>query len=191
MSNPVKYTEQELVLSLKQRNGAAFSYLYDCYSGALLTTVLSMVSDKVVAEDILQEVFLKIFKKIDSYDATKSRLYTWLLNITRNETIDTLRSKQYRNNQQNREGTEIVYDSAGSITLSIDKIGLRKLLEQITPEYQELIDLAYFKGFTQQEIAQIQDIPLGTVKTRLRTALSQLRTLVGLSIIFWILCIYK
>lgn len=160
---------------LKKRGNHAYSYLYTNYSGALFSVILNIVPDRDLAADVLQEVFVNIYRKIESYDATKSRLYTWMLNIARNESIDTLRSKGYRNNLQNREVTESVYDSVGSTSQKIDNIGLRKLLEKIKPEYRDLIDLSYFKGYTQDEISQIVGIPLGTVKTRLRAALVQLR----------------
>jgi RNA polymerase sigma-70 factor (ECF subfamily) len=178
LEEPIKYNEQELVAMLKQRGNNAFSYLYNNYSGALFSVILNIVPDKDLAADVLQEVFVNIYRKIDSYDAAKSRLYTWMLNIARNESIDTLRSKGYRNNQQNREVTESVYDIAGSTNQQIDNIGLRKILEKIKPEYRELIDLSYFKGFTQDEISQMLGVPLGTVKTRLRAALVQLRNFV-------------
>ncbi len=177
MQETRKYTEQELISFLKERNDFAFSYLYDNYSGALYTVISNIIPDREIAGDVLQEVYINIYRKIDTYDAAKSRLYTWMLNIARNEAIDTIRSKGYRNSQQNREVTEAVYEQAGSISQNIDKIGLRKLLERIKPEYRDLIDLSYFKGLTQEEISQLQGIPLGTVKTRLRAALSQLRTL--------------
>lgn len=177
MQSATKYTEQELISYLKERNDFAFSYLYDNYSGALFSVISNIVPDKEIAGDVLQEVYINIYKKIDTYDSGKSRLYTWMLNIARNEAIDTIRSKGYRNSQQNREVTEAVYEQAGSTQLNIDKIGLRKLLEKIKPDYRDLIDLSYFKGLTQEEISQYQGIPLGTVKTRLRAALSQLRAL--------------
>lgn len=178
LQNQVKYNEQELVSMLKQRVNDAFSYLYDNYSGALFSVILNIVPDRELAADVLQEVYVNIYRKIDSYDAVKSRLYTWMLNIARNEAIDTIRSKAYRNSQQNREVTESVHEFAGSTTQHIDQIGLRKLLEKIKPEYRDLIDLSYFKGYTQDEISKMQGIPLGTVKTRLRAALIQLRNFV-------------
>lgn len=177
MQSATKYTEQELISYLKERNDFAFSYLYDNYSGALFSVISNIVPDKEIAGDVLQEVYINIYRKIDTYDSGKSRLYTWMLNIARNEAIDTIRSKGYRNSQQNREVTEAVYEQAGSTQQNIDKIGLRKLLEKIKPDYRDLIDLSYFKGLTQEEISQYQGIPLGTVKTRLRAALSQLRAL--------------
>ena len=178
MQSATKYTEQELISYLKERNDFAFSYLYDNYSGALFSVITNIVPDKEIAGDVLQEVYINIYRKIDTYDSGKSRLYTWMLNIARNEAIDTIRSKGYRNSQQNREVTEAVYEQAGSTQQNIDKIGLRKLLEKIKPEYRDLVDLSYFKGLTQEEISQFQGIPLGTVKTRLRAALSQLRALI-------------
>jgi len=179
LAETIKYSEQELVALLKQRSDLAFSYLYDNYSGALFTVILNIVPDRDLAADVLQEVYVNIFRKIDSYDETKSRIYTWMLNIARNESIDTVRSKGYRNSQQNREVTDAVYEQAGSVSQNVDRIGLRKLLEKIKPEYRELIELSYFQGLTQDEIAKMQGIPLGTVKTRLRAALSQLKGLVG------------
>lgn len=178
MQPATKYTEQELVNYLKERSDFAFSYLYENYSGALFSVITNIIPDKEISGDVLQEVYINIYRKIDTYDPGKSRLYTWMLNIARNEAIDTIRSKGYRNSQQNREVTETVYEQAGSTQQNIDKIGLRKLLEKIKPEYRDLVDLSYFKGLTQEEISQFQGIPLGTVKTRLRAALSQLRALI-------------
>lgn len=172
------YTEAELVALLKQRQQAAFSYLYDNYSGALYSVVLSIITDRETANDVLQEVFIKIWRQIELYDTTKGRLFTWMMNIARNASIDMLRSKGFNNSLQNRELTETVYESVGSVITNTDKIGLRKLVEKLKEEYRVLIDLAYFQGFTQDEISKLLSIPLGTVKTRLRTALLQLREII-------------
>lgn len=172
------YTEVELVALLKQRQQAAFSYLYDNYSGALYSVVLSIITDRETANDVLQEVFIKIWRQIELYDTTKGRLFTWMMNIARNASIDMLRSKGFNNSLQNRELTETVYESVGSVITNTDKIGLRKLVENLKEEYRVLIDLAYFQGFTQDEISKLLSIPLGTVKTRLRTALLQLREII-------------
>ena len=140
--------------------------------------ILSIISDRELANDVLQEVFVKIWRQIETYDATKGRLFTWMMNITRNASIDTLRSKGYQNNQQNRELTDTVYESVGSVSTNTDKIGLRKLVYTLKPDYKVLVELAYFQGYTQDEISKLLDIPLGTVKTRLRAALIQLREIV-------------
>jgi RNA polymerase sigma-70 factor (ECF subfamily) len=173
----ITYTEHELVTLLKDRDSKAFSYLYDHYSGALNSIILQIVNDTEIANDILQEVFINTWRKIESYDPTKGRLFTWLLNIARNASIDTLRSKQYQNSQKNSSFPENVdvLSYAQSAELNVDVIGLKKTIEKLKEEHRVLIDLAYFKGYTHEEIAEIEDIPLGTVKTRIRNALSQLR----------------
>ncbi len=178
MPETLKYTEAELVQTLKQRSQQAFAYLYDNYSGALYSIVLSIIADKELSSDVLQEVFVKIWRQMDSYDADKGRLFTWMINIARNASIDTLRSKSYQNSKQNRELTEAVYDAGGNTVTNIDRIGLRKIIHTLRDEYSALIELSYFQGYTQEEISKIMDIPLGTVKTRLRGALIQLREIV-------------
>ena len=173
-----KYNESELVLLLKQRQQSAFSYLYDNYSGALLSVIIGVVNDSELANDVLQEVYIKIWRQIESYDASKGRLFTWMLNVARNASIDTVRSKGFQNSQQNRELTEAVYDAGGTTQIQTDQMGLRKVVHQLKEEYKVLVELAYFQGFTQDEISKMLNIPLGTIKTRLRTALSQLRTVI-------------
>jgi RNA polymerase sigma factor (sigma-70 family) len=178
MGVPKTYTEQELVAALKDRDNQAFGFLYDNYSGALYSIIRQIITDNgELAGDVLQEVFINIWRKIESYDQTKGRLFTWMLNIARNASIDTLRSKSYQNAQKNQELPENVYKGASNQTThqSIDNIGLKKLLEKLKPDHRVLVDLAYFKGFTHEEIAELMTIPLGTVKTRIRNALSQLR----------------
>ena len=177
MAIQVKYTEQELVIALKERNNLAYSYLYDNYSGALYSIILQILQESESANDVLQEVFINIWRKIESYDPVKGRLFTWMLNIARNASIDTLRSKGYQNTQKNQELPDTVNITVSNqITqLNIDNIGLKKTLEKLKPEHRILIELAYFKGYTHEEIAQIEGIPPGTVKTRIRNALLQLR----------------
>jgi RNA polymerase sigma factor (sigma-70 family) len=169
------YSEQELIAALKARENDAFGYLYDHYSGALLSIILQIVQNQEIAQDILQEVFTNIWRKIETYDPTKGRLFTWMLNIGRNASIDMLRSKNYQNNRKNQELSDNVYGNDQVTQTSTDSIGLTKFLAKLRPDHRVLIELAYFKGYTHEEIAQIEDIPLGTVKTRIRNALLQLR----------------
>ncbi len=175
MGLTVTYNEQELVTALKVKDDRAFAYLYDNYSGALYSIILQIVKTPEVASDVLQEVFVNIWRKIETYDPIKGRLFTWMLNISRNASIDMLRSKNYQNSQKNQEITDNVYSSDQVTQTSIDHIGLTKFLGKLRPEQRVLIELAYFKGYTHDEIAQIEEIPLGTVKTRIRNALLQLR----------------
>jgi len=164
------------VSALKARESQAFSYLYDNYSGALYTIIFQIVQEAEWSNDVLQEVFVNIWRKIESYDPTKGRLFTWMLNIARNASIDTLRSKSYQNARKNQEFPDNVNKLTGQVTqTNIDSIGLKKTLARLKPEHRVLIELAYFKGYTHEEIAEIEEIPLGTVKTRIRNALIQLR----------------
>jgi RNA polymerase sigma factor (sigma-70 family) len=169
------YTEQELFTALKAGNEQAFSYLYDHYSGSLYSIILQIVKIPETANDVLQEVFISIWRKIATYDPMKGRLFTWMLNISRNASIDMLRSKSYQNSLKNQEITDTVYGSDLVNHTPVDSIGLGRFMGKLRPEHRVLIELAYFKGYTQEEIAEIEDIPLGTVKTRIRNALLQLR----------------
>lgn len=180
MNTGNSYQESELVLLLKERQQPAFNYLYDHYAGSLYSVIVSIVPDRELANDLLQEVFVKIWRQIETYDNTKGRLFTWMMNVARNASIDAVRSKNYQQNQQNRELTEKVHDQGGSIQTDTDKIGLRKIVRNLKDEYRVLIELSYFEGYTQDEISKMLKIPLGTVKTRLRTALIQLKQVIKL-----------
>ena len=164
---------------LNQQSNDAFNHLYENYSGALYTIINQIVPDKDTASDVMQEVFVNIWRKIDSYDASKGRLFTWMLNIARNAAIDKVRSKGYKDNLRNQP---IVENESGGMAMSthalVHDVGLKKVLAKLNDEYRKLIDLSYFQGFTHEEIAKMLGIPLGTVKTRIRSALSQLRTMI-------------
>lgn len=149
------YNEQELTALLKNKDQAAFARLYDSYSGAIYSIILQIVNDEELANDILQEVFINIWRKIEMYDAEKGRLFTWMLNIARNASIDMLRSRGYRNSKKNQSIQENVDITVPGNTeqMNIDSIGLKKLLEKLKPEQRVLIDLSYFKGYTHEEIA--------------------------------------
>jgi len=174
-----KYSEQELVVLLNEQSNDAFNYLYDNYSGAIYTIINQVVSDKDTANDVMQEVFVNIWRKINTYDATKGRLFTWMLNIARNAAIDKVRSKGYRDNQRNQPIAEAEDKGiAMSSNPAVSDVGLKKVLTTLNEEYRKVIDLSYFQGFTHEEIAKMMGIPLGTVKTRIRTAISQLRKMI-------------
>jgi RNA polymerase sigma-70 factor, ECF subfamily len=173
------YTESELVNLLQQRNEKSYTYLYDNYSGALYGIIRSIITDNETANDVLQEVFINIWTKIDSYDPSKGRLFTWMLNIARNAAIDKIRSKGFKDNLKNQPISENVDINIGSASYaSISDVGLRKVISGLKEEQRTLLDLSYFKGFTHEEIAKAMNMPLGTVKTRIRSALIQLRNLI-------------
>jgi len=136
-----------------------------------------MVENRELSEDILQEAFVKIWNNFNSYDKTKGRLFTWMLNLTRNLTIDTLRSKGYKKQTKisgNENVVSNIQDSNSGIE-KFDSVGLVKQLSNLKPDQKIIIDLAYFNGFTQDEISKQLNIPLGTVKTKMRSAILELR----------------
>jgi RNA polymerase sigma factor (sigma-70 family) len=169
------YEEHELVSSLRQKNEEAFSYLYEHYSGALYGVIKQIVIDTELGNDVLQETFVNIWRRIDSYDETKGRLFTWMLNIARNAAIDKTRSKGFQQSQKQvpLDGDVI----QPSVRPGVDDYGLKRLILKLKDEQRLLIDLSYFQGYTHQQIATALHIPLGTVKTRIRSALTQLRAL--------------
>ncbi len=174
-----KYSEEELIALLRAEDQNAFSYLYDNYAAALNGIIMRMVEDNQLAEDILQEAFVKIWNNFKQYDNSKGRLFTWMINITRNLTIDTLRSKGYKKQKKisQDENSVTTYQDKNFTSDRFDTIGLRKQLQYLKPDQKVIIDLAYFNGYTQEEISKEMEIPLGTVKTRMRSAIIELRKL--------------
>ncbi len=151
------------------------SLLYDKYSGALFGTIMRVVHSQEIAEEVLQDTFTKVWRNIESYDTSKGRLFTWLINIARNSAIDATRQKDFKRQNQSLDNVVNTIDTQQSTTLNPETIDMRQLTEKLSPEYKDLVDLIYFQGYTQSEAAEQLNIPLGTVKTRIRTAIIRLR----------------
>ncbi len=169
--------EKELVLLLRQRDKRGFSALYDNYSPALYGIIRKIVRSEELAQDVMQDAFVKIWKNIDGYDASKGTLFTWILNIARNTAIDRVRSQSFKQTQsaQSLNGNSPLPEVASATHQAVDHIGLDKVLPLLRPEHQEIIEYVYFKGYTQTEVAESLNMPLGTVKTRVRMAIDHLR----------------
>jgi len=168
---------------LKNKEQSALDYLYDHYSGAIYSVVFRILKDEETAEEVLQDVFLKIWDKIDSYDSGKGKLFTWMLNIARNQAIDRTRSRE---SSQRKKTDDIDYlvnkiDSQENSHLSVDAIGLKEVLLKLPEDQRFIINQLYLQGYTQSEVAEEFDIPLGTVKTRLRLAMNELRSILNIS----------
>ena len=144
----------------------------------LFGVINKVVNDDQTSQDVLQDVFVKIWNNISRYDASKGRMYTWMLNIARNAAIDKLRSKGEIMKNKIQSGQDIVDSSVvkGMKTEMVtDTIGLKQVVDGLKPEYQTIVNMAYFKGYTLDEISKTLEIPLGTVKTRMRSAMQLLR----------------
>ncbi len=162
---------------LKAQDTIAIQALYDMYSGALLGVISRIIPQAEVAEDLLQETFIKIWNSAISYDSGKGRLFTWMMNIARNLSIDKLRSKDFRNAGKNQdiENNVDFIDSQKEITFNADLLGLKDMVTALKPEYNSVLNMVYFKGYTHVEAAEELNLPLGTVKTRIRMAIMELR----------------
>lgn len=168
----------KLIKQIRSGDEAALQTLYQKYAGALLHHISKIIPDPEAAEEILQDVFVKIWKKIGQYDESRSRLFTWMSQIARNTAIDTARLVSFQRNKETESIDTLVNVDAqlkGKVFNKIPDVGLQKVLSQIDPEHQELIEYLYFRQYTQKETAEALGIPLGTVKTRLRKAISVLR----------------
>ena len=172
-------TESQLVSRLQAQDSSAFSYLYDSYSPALYGHVLRIVKKEEVAQELLHDVFMKVWTNIGQYTASRGRLFTWMFNLARNLSIDMLRSKE----MQQELKTEAVDDHIQCIECKsydlqqIDTIGIDKLLSKLQPEHSQIIILLYLNGYTHVQVANEYQIPLGTVKTWHRMAIIRLRQL--------------
>ncbi|MFL5753918.1 MAG: RNA polymerase sigma factor [Bacteroidia bacterium] len=180
MPQKLKYSEEELIRLVKQGDQNAFAYLYDNYSKALYGIIHNIVDVQEEAEDILQNVFIKIWNSFSSYNSDKGRLFTWMLNVARNSAIDHTRSKQNKIDSKNLSSDNAVYEinRQHRETVSYDHIGLSTMVDGLKEEHRILIDLAYYEGYTQEEIAKKLNMPLGTVKTKVRQAIGKLREIV-------------
>ncbi|GGD26031.1 RNA polymerase sigma factor [Flavobacterium orientale] len=172
-------TQEELLPLIYKKEEGAFTILYDMYSKSLFGVISNLIKDREEAEDVLQDVFVKIWKNIDTYAENKGRFYTWIVNIARNTAIDKLRSKGFNNSQKNLSADNFVHllEDSSRMTNRIDAIGIQEFVKKLKPKCIKLIDLLFFKGYTQQEASDELEIPLGTVKTQNRNCITDLRNL--------------
>lgn len=171
-------SQEELIPLLLRKEQRGFTIMYDMYSKSLFAVIANLIKETEEAEDVLQEAFVKIWKNIESYNESKGRLYTWMLNIARNSAIDKLRSKGYNNSQKNLSSDNFVHllDDSNKLINRIDTIGIQEFVKKLKPKCIQLIELLFFQGYTQQEASEELEIPLGTVKTQNRSCINDLRT---------------
>ena len=174
MLHPV---EEKIIQLIQEKDKEFVGLIYDHYADNLYGVIAMIVKDESLAQDVLQESFLKIWKRADQYDPQKARLFTWLLTICRNTAIDRLRATQKRAGREIQMDDSIV--NIGESNFNPATIDIKDLLGTLEDKQKEVIEALYFKGLTQQEASKALNIPLGTVKTRLKIGLRQLRTIFG------------
>ncbi|QMW04070.1 RNA polymerase sigma factor [Spirosoma foliorum] len=165
-------TELNLVRDLQAKLPSAYKSLYDSYSPAMFGVLLRMVKDRDRAEDLLQDTFIRVWTNIQRYDESQGRLFTWLINITKNLALDDLRAQKVR-----AVAATYIYERSDGVASPIFKGGMlyQTLTANLEPKYRQIVDLLYFRDYKLQEVADELKIPLGTVKTRYRMALQQLK----------------
>ncbi len=176
--------DEELMQRLFYQDQQAFRTLYNRYGGLVYSTSLRVVRDAHIAEDMVQEIFLRIWRKPESYVAQRGRFATWLTSVTRNRCVDEIRSRKRRFRYEAPSPEEQERDPPGpeedNPALTAELSDQRRLilaaLADIPAEQRQIIELAYFRGLTQQEISDLLGQPLGTVKTRIRLGMQKLRT---------------
>lgn len=177
---------RELVLQLQNGDEKALSAIYDSYSPALYGIINKIVLDSDVAQDVLQDSFVKIWKYAPTYSFEKGSFFTWMLNICRNSAIDVLRKVKKEQEHKNQIVSENVSTSNQSM-MNVNTIGLSSLVNKLPEEQRIIIEYLYFKGYTQQEVADELNLPLGTVKTRARNAVLELKEHFAIILLLWIL----
>ncbi len=185
-ATPDLEAEIELLRRVGEGNRDAFSQLYDRFNGVLFATAYRVLNNQEAAEDVLQDVFVQIWEKAALYDSTRGKPLTWAITLTRNKSIDRLRSVQRRNrlgDELEREAeTFEQFDDKSSVD-AVEAVEKGKLVRQaigkLSKEQREAIELAFFSGLTQTEIAERLGEPLGTIKARIRRGMMKLKDLIS------------
>lgn len=169
-----------LIIKLQSGDEKAFEQIYEIYSESIYGVIYRIICDENTSEEVLQDVFLKIWDNASTYDQAKGRFFTWILNIARNTSIDKLRSQDFKNQKLNLKSETFadILEEKGNSAGNLDAIGLQKYIDLLEPVCKKLIDLLFFQGFTQKESAEELQIPIGTVKTRNRICIEKLRSAV-------------
>jgi RNA polymerase sigma-70 factor (ECF subfamily) len=167
-----------LVEKFQKKDVSAFEQLYGMYSENICGVINTILKDNDRSQEICQDVFIKIWNNSSSYNSSKGRFFTWILNIARNAAIDEIRSRSYKNQKKNLSVdyfVGILKNSEEDSQAAVDTTGLRKLVKNLKEKCVQIIELLYFRGYTQKEAAEELEIPVGTVKTRNRSCISRLR----------------
>ncbi len=167
--------QNDYISILKTHDQSSYGLLYDAYSGALYGMILRMVKDERAATELLQDTFLKIWINRDKYDPEKARLFTWMNRIAKNLTLNYLDSKQCRNQKRVEGIDDLTLEREGGSGVMVDVIDVNSKLRQLKDKYRTVLELAYFQGYTHQEISDELSMPIGSVKSSIKIGLRELR----------------
>lgn len=164
---------EDIIKLLRNRDEKGLSLLYDHYAPSLMGIIVRIVRNNYIAEEVLQQSMLKAWNNISAYNDNRGTLFTWLATIARNAAIDQIRLKSHQNHGRNESLDANV--QLGFVSSPTDAMDTNRLLQNLDEKYKSVIDLIYLQGHTQNSAAQLLEIPLGTVKTRVKHGIDLLR----------------
>lgn len=176
-SRILRLSEDKLIEGLQNMDGSAMSALYSMYSDSLYRVISTIVVIDEVAQDLLQETFIKIWKSFKQYDPRKGRLYTWMIRLARNISIDYLRSVNHRNytvSENLFESTQQI-DQKFQVSYNPELIGVRDMTTILNEDQRKTLDLIYFKGYTHVQAAEELNVTVGIIRSRLQSSITELR----------------
>lgn len=167
--------DKEIVAKIRAGNEDGLRLLYKNYSSTLFGIAMRHLNNEMYAEEVLQNTFLKVWQKIDQYDPEKAAFYTWMVNILKNSAIDVGRTLKFQSEQKTVSFDNDVHSSKNEHILSMG-MEATQLLKNVEQKYVQVLDYLYLRGYSQSEMAEELDIPIGTIKTRVKKAIDILRT---------------
>jgi RNA polymerase sigma-70 factor (ECF subfamily) len=179
------YTDEQLIHALKRGEQWAMSILYDRYARLVFSLAIKILQDRGAAEETVQDVFVKVWRRCKEYDTERGKFSSWLTGIAHNQAIDELRRRRVRpaaSEEETEEMNEVVDVAPAPLDITMQSLEHRRILDalcEIPLEQRKPIELAYFEGFTQQEISEKLSEPLGTIKTRMRLGMQKLKSLLA------------
>jgi len=177
--------DSKIISLLQNQPRQAVAEILSKYGDALFGIIFRIVQSKEVAEEVLQDTCVKIWKYADKYDNNKGKIFTWCLNIARNTAIDKIRTQRFQRQKASKNIEDSVSNSvAFSEEMQVRDVGLHQQIDNLEEKYRIIIDLLYLQGYTQQEVTDKLEIPLGTVKSRSKIAIRELRKLLSNFILF-------
>ena len=181
-----KQGQVSLMHNIQEKDIISLANLYENYSAALFYIISSIIQREEIAEEVLQDTFLKIWQQADKFDAKKGRLFTWMARIARNTAIDRLRSKNYKAGQRL---SQVEFDKElnekGGMNMCLKDTGLKQVIDKLEGKYAEVLEAIYYQGYTQMQTSKVLNISLGTVKTRSRTGLRMMNLMLKSERYLW------
>ena len=168
---------EQLISKFQNKDEKAFEKLYNMYGSSMHGVIYNIVRDHSIADEITQDVFIKAWNNSDTYSSKKGRFFTWILNIARNTAIDKSRSKAFKNSNKNLDAQFFVdiLETSENLNDKTDAIGITNFVSKLADKCKQIIEILYFKGYTQKEASEKLEMPIGTIKTRNRNCISELR----------------